>query len=811
MMLLMFGQDVRYAVRTLVRNPGFAVVAILTLSLGIGATTAIFSAVEAVLLRRLPFQEPEQLIRVYSDTPAKGVDPYFVNEGDLRDWRERNRSFEQIAAYWPTEFNVTRHGGRPQRIRGAAITRNFLSTIGVQPILGRGFSKQEDTPGGPSAALISYSLWQSLFAGDPAILEQSIDLQDVPYRVIGILPQGIQLIDGMELCISQPIRAGIRGPRYLDVIGRLRPGVRVEQARSDLQAISHELEAEFPETNKNWGAVLVPLRDTLFGNVRTPMLILLSAVALMLLIGCANIANLQLARAESRQREFAVRAALGASTRRIIEQLLIESLVISIFAGCAGLLLAYIGIAAVPRFGPQDVLRLNEISLNGVVLVFAVLTSLLTGILFGLAPLVKITNTQLDLHSSGTRSISSGRASRRVRNLLVISEVGLAVFLVNGAGLLLRSFSRLLDVNLGFHSESVITAEVGLPYKQYDKPYLVSDFYSRLIGKLDSEPGVIAAGATTSLPMRKDLDYRLNFSILGRPQPLNADEQSAFFRVVTAGYFRAMQIPLRSGRNFSTGDDAKAPAVVMINETMARRHWPNKSPIGDRLDVYVGAFGPLGYTLLGHPQIIGVVGDVRQTGPEAQSEPAIFFPDRQAPFRAMTVVVRTAANSAGFGDIIRRDVQSLDKALPVSNVTTLQQAVSAAVSQSRFRTMLLSLFAALALLLASIGIYGVIAYGVNQRRREIGIRDALGAQPWHIFQMLLGQVFGLVGAGVLIGTTAAIAGGRLLAGVLFGVRTPDPITLVLVPVLFTVVALGASIFPTARALSIDAAATLRDG
>jgi putative ABC transport system permease protein len=802
-------QDVRCGLRMLAKTPAFTFVAILTLALGIGATTSIFSVVNTVLLRRLPFADPDRLVRIFSDAPAKGTEKYFVNEGDLTDWRAENRSFEQIAGYWPAEFNLTADGGPPERVRAATASANLFPTLGVSPILGRGFTMEEDTQGGPAAVLLSYGIWKRRFGGNGEILGKQIRLQDAPYTVVGVLPAGMRLLEGTEVWIPQPIRSGVRGPRYLDALGKLKVGVTLEQAKADLQGISRELEGKFPSANQGWSVTLVSMRDQLFGETRTALFVLLGATGLMLLIACVNLANLLLARTESRQKEFAVRVALGASVLRLARQLLVEGLTLSLFGGGVGLLVAYGTVAVLPKFGPQNILRLDEISVDGRVLLFTLVTALLTAMLFGLAPLLHVFKARLDLHSSGSARVSAGLSSRRVSGLLVVCEVALAVVLVSGAGLLLQSFSKLLRVDPGFQTENVILADVGLPYAQYGDAHKVANFYARLAERLAAEPGVRAVGATTSLPLRKDADYRLRFDIPDRPKPENPEEQSAYYRMVTPGYFRAMGMALLAGREFADTDEAQSAGVAVINETLARQYWPGESPLGKRIGIYKGQFGPLGFTLFDSPRIVGVIADVRQAGLQAKPEPSIYLPHRQAPFLGMTLVVRANMNPAGLAAAIRADVESFDRSLPISHVATLEQTLSTAVAQPRFRTLLLSLFAALALLLASIGIYGVMAYSVAQRTNEIGIRMALGARPGQVLQLVLSQGMRMAVAGAAGGILFALLLGRFVSGLLFGVSARDPWTFAGVTLLLTIVALAACAIPAWRAMRVDPMTALR--
>ena len=806
-----FVQDIRYALRMFIRNPGFSAVAILTLALGIAATVAIFSVVDAVLLAKLPFKDPDRLVQIFSTMPAKGSQHYSVNGADLNDWRARNHSFEQISAYWPTEFNFTIGSDDPERVHGAAAAVDLFGLIGITPVRGREFTSEEGIIGRGHVAMLSEGFWTRRFGRNADVIGRQIRLQEDSYTIVGILSSGIEVFDKADVWVPQEIGQPQRGARYLNTIGKLKPGITIEQAQTDVQAIARQLEAEYPTSNKGWSTAVIPLSEQLFGETRKPLILLLGAVTLMLLVACSNAANLMLTQAESRQKEFAVRIALGAQRFRLSRQLLIESISLSLIAGVLGLGLGYLAIIVLLRIVPNNIPRLEHVQMNGPVLAFGLVISMLTGALFGLAPLTQVLKTRVDLQSSGSRGASEGVSSGRTRALIAIAEITFAIVLVNCAGLLMKSFSRLLQVNLGFQTENIVAADIGLPYNQYDTPEKITNFYERLTERLASDASIRSIGATTSLPMRKDTDFLMTFTLNDRPVPVNANDLSAYLRVVDPGYFATLRVPLLTGRAFTAAENVDRPGVALINESMLHRYWQHgESPIGKHIKIYLGRFGPLGYTLKGESEIIGVVSDIRQKGASTPALPSIYLPFQQAPFRNMTLIGRTDQNPASIVSTLRREVHALDPSLPLSNVATLEDIFSQSVAQPRFRTILLGLFAALSLLLASIGIYGVTAYNTAQRLREIGIRMAMGAQRSDILRMLAMDGMKLVSVGMLLGTLAALMGGRLLAGLLFGIKTPDLPTLLGVPVLFTAVALAAFFVPALRALKVDPMVTLRN-
>jgi predicted permease len=801
-------QSIKLAVRGLVRRPAFSVVAILTLAIGIGATVAIFSIVNAVLLTPLPFKEPSRLVRIYSDTPKAGVDRYFSNEADLNDWRSAAPAFEEIAGYYLTEFNVVDAADEPLRIKAAGVTVNFLKVLGLDPVQGRMFTPEETLPG-VQVVMVSDNFWRKRFGDRTALANQQIRMQQRMYSIVGVLPPNLGILEQTEVWIPQRVSPAPRGGRFLDIIGKLKPGVRVETAREELQTIDRRLEQEYAQSNRGWGVIVTPFQEDLVREVRAPLFVLLFAVTLVLLIACTNIANLQLALAEARQVEIAVRSALGASAAQVAKQLMVENITLSVIAGTVGAGLAYGCLALVRAFGPRDIPRLNIAGINSQILIFAAGVSILTGLLFGLAPIVRALQPGWNLSGGGTRGASSGPLAQRIRAVLVLAQIVLAVVLVNGAWAMLQNFSRLLDIDVGFRTEGVVAADIGLPVFEYRQPADVSNFYTRLIADLAADPSIQSVGAATSLPLRKDVDYRLPFGVTGRTPPANIHDQSAIHRMVTTGYFKTMGIPLKKGRDFAESDNAEKLGVVIVNEAFVRRYFPSEDPISKELRTTVGPFGPLGNTLFPRPQIVGVVADIRQIGLEQEPEPTIFFPHQQAPFRAMTVVARATGTPAAVANDIRRKVRALNPSLPISNVTTLSEVVSGTVAQPRFRTMVLGAFAVFALVLASIGIYGVTAYTVSQRTREIGVMVALGASPTNVFNRVLGRGLWLVGAAIVIGTLGALAEARLLGAAMFGVTPPSLLTMCASSALFALLAVAAYIVPVRRALSVDPSVILR--
>jgi putative ABC transport system permease protein len=694
------------------------------------------------------------------------------------------------------------------------MTPSLLSTLGLAPIIGRGMTEAESLQSGPNVTLITTELWQRRYGSDPAIVGKAIGINGLATTVIGILPAGIHFASDAQVWNN-----GIRDyrarptPRYMDAIARLRPGVTLTQAQAEMDAIARAIATESPNTNADWGIGLRALPDDLVGSSRLALIVLLASVGLLLLIACANVANLLLAHASTRQREVALRAALGASGGRLARQFFTESLLLAVAGGGAGLLVALAGVRAVRAFGPASVPRIGEVTLNLPVLFYTLAISILSGLLFGMAPVLRFRKPDLisALKESG-RGGAGGTRDRLGRNALVIAQVTLAVLLVNSAGLLIKSFARLSNVNPGFHTDRVLTANISLPIARYTKIIDVANTFDRIRTQAAALPGVKAAGTTTSLPLAQDADYRLPFRFLSLPAPQHPEDQTAWHRMVSPGFLSALGTPLIAGRDFTDRDRGDAPPVVMINEALAHQYWPRGTPLGQRIHAISGGFGPLGRILGQDSEVVGVVADIKYSGLGRAAEPAIYFPSRQAPFASQTLVVRTDASLAPSALIesVRRQLHDIDPDLPIAHIRTMNEQVAESVAQPRFQTILLAAFSALALLLGSVGIYGVLSYSVVSRTREIGIRTALGGRPADIQRLVLGQGLSLVLSGLVLGIALSLATSRLIANLLFQVKPADFGTYAMVCALLAAVGLLAGYLPARTASKIDPTTALRD-
>ena len=792
-------QDIRYSARTLLKQPGFTLVTMMTLALGIGANTAIFSVVNAVLLRPLPFKDSEHLVMVWNKgAEAAGGDRTPLAVADLLDWRAQNRSFESIGAFQNAMLNYT-GGDFPEQVRGVSVTWNFLSLLGVGVPLGRDFQSSDEQVGAQRTVLISDGFWRTHFGADRQVVGRTINLSGVSTTIIGVMPanldfpnKDIDLWGAMQL--ETPTR---RGPYFLKGLARLKPGVQLQQARADTQTMKSGFEG------KNFDFNVLPLNDFIVGDVRPALVAMLVAVTLVLLIAAVNVANLTLVRATSRVKEISIRTALGASRGRIIRRLLTESLLLAIAGGILGTLCAVWGVSLLIRLAPENLPRLDQIRIDAFVLGWTALISLLTGLVFGLVPAWQ--SSRLNLNEAlrdGGRSTTESAGKRRWRNLFVITELALAVMLLTGAGLLIKSLWRLQQVDLGINPERVLTMQLVLRGPSYEKPEQVRDFNSRLVEQTRSLPGVRAAAVSNSLPP-DDTDFSSDFTIQGRTATSNKEPQIAYFTKVSPEYFQALGIPLRSGRSFTGGDSADSPEVALINETFQRRFFPGEDPIGKRLNL--GSNKEPDWN-----QIAGVVGDVKYNGLADEVQPAIYLAAEQAPMRGVSLVIKTdVADPLSLTAAVRNEIRKLDPDLPVTQVATMQQRLSNAVSQPRFRTTLIALFAVVALVLACVGIYGVISYSVTQRTHEIGIRMALGARTGDVLQMVIRQAIVLAIIGVALGLTASYALTSLMSNLLFGVKPTDPATFVATATLLATTALVASYFPARRATKVDPLVALR--
>ena len=803
--------DLRYGLRVLIASPAVTLIAIVALALGIGANSAIFSVMNGVLLRPLAYQDPDRLVVVWETKLSKGIYQEQVSPPNYRGWMEQNRVFDQMAV-WREEPRVLTGGELPERVDTALISPGAFELLGVKAVLGRTFSLDEGRPGQNHVAILSYGLWQRRFGGDRSVLGKTATLDGLSYTIAGVTPPEFRLLDTpSELWLPYTLDSGElnqRGARTLRVIAHLKPGVTLDQARSEMRSIAHRLEQQDPDANTGYSASVVPLRDQLLGDVSTTLWTLAGAVAFVLLIACANVANLLLARAGAREKEIAVRAALGANPARLTRQLLTESVLLALAGGLLGMLVAAWSISILKELGPATLPRLKEVSMDWPVLGFTLAVSLLTGIIFGLAPAWQSVRNDLNsvLRSSG-RGTTGGRARARVRNALVIAEIAACVVLLIGAGLLIRSFAELQSVNPGFQPDHVLTMQLTLPETRYaDRK--IARFYSQLLDRLQVLPGVRFAAVTRKVPLSAGVDLSLNFTIENRPVEASADQPRAKYRAVSAGYFEAMGIPLVRGRYFDRTDGENTPGVVLINETLAARIWPNENPIGKRIKP--------GGDDTAWCSIVGVVRDVKQSSLDAVNNPETYYHYLQVPPAmmgfvegTMTVALRTNADPVSLAASARGEVRKMDAGLAVFDVKTMQALVDQSLAQPRFRTTLLGVFAGVALLLASIGLYGVIAFSVAQRTNELGVRMALGAHQGDILGLVVGHGAKLAVIGILIGLAISFPGMRAISNLLFGVHAGDPVTFAVTAALILIVALAASIIPALRAIRVDPVVALR--
>ena len=808
-------QDVRLAGRTLRRSPGFTAVAVLTLALGIGATTAIFTVVDGVLLRPFGVADPDELVvlREYQED-----EPDWVSEGrsvvapaNFFDWRERSRSFSSMAYFvqWPRSLTGD---GEPREVQVQLASANFFNTLGVRPLLGRGFLPEEDDDVGETGlgigqvAVLSHRLWQSRYGGDPGIVGRTLRIDGEPVEVVGVMGPDFRVLDQKpDLWVPMGLAPGNRTSqgRFLTAVGRLAPGVARETAEREMASIAEGLEAEFPDFNTGWGLALVPLREQVVGQVRPALLVLLGAVAMLLLIACTNVANLLLGRATARRREIAVRLSLGATRGRVVRQLLTESLVLAMIGGAVGITAAVIGTRALIRWLPESVQlpRLDAVSVDLRVLLVALGVTLLTGILFGLAP--ALVSSRTDLQSSlrdASRGSTGSRGAIRLRGGLVVAEVALAVMLLVGAGLLLRSFQKMQAVDTGMQSEGVLALRMSLGSDAYDSEDAMRGFLAQLLPELQGLPGVQAVGTVSHLPLTDGkmghIAYRPD-----RPAPQPGEEPGVDIRIVGGDYFPAQGIRLLRGRTFDPRDHADAAPTFIINEALAREQFPGEDPVGKRL-VYP-------WPELIEGEIVGVVEDVHETSVTAEPAPALYRSFSQWTDSNLNVVIRTTGDPLALAGPVRDAVRGIDPALPVASVRTMDEVVGEATARSRMSSYLLVLFAGIALVLAAIGLYGIISYGVSQRRGEIGVRMALGADQGRILRLIVRQGLLLTAAGLAVGLVGAFALTRLLRSLLYEVAATDVATFVAVPLLLAAVALLASYLPASRAARLDAVTALR--
>ena len=816
-------QDLRYACRMLLKSPGFTTVAILTLALGIGANVAAFSVVRAVLLRPLPFRQPGQLVRVFDDLRASNVRDVGMSQPELEDLQNRSGVFEDISAVWPISANLT-GGDRPERVEVVATNTNYFTLLGATPQLGRIYTKQETVPGFIEAAVISDGFWRREFGADPKAVGKKIRLDGDLYEIVGVMPPdfrhpGRTLQTDVDLWIAAGYAANpfpnppLRSLRmFPGAIARLKPGLTASEAQAKLETFSANLSREYPgdyPAAASWAPRLLSIQDDLVGGVRTELFVLFGAVGCVLLIACVNIANLLLARGAGRQREIAIRLALGASRSRLVGQLLTESVLLGAVSGLVALFTVVALKSSLLHLAPPDLPRLNEVSISCGVLLFAFFVSILTGVIFGLVPALQAASpSHIASLREGSRGSGASKKHTRVSRILVASEIALSLVLLIGAGLLLRSFWQLLQVKPGFNPQSIVTAQIWMPVPNdpsadpYRPPEKRAAFYRELLRRVSAIPGVqqAAIGSGGSLPMSRT---RNSFPFVIEGRPADAERVPvAEFASVTPEYFRTLEIPLISGRNFTDADIVSAQRVALIDETLARRYWPGEDPIGKQ---FKG--GPPNAPWI---SIIGVVATIKSDGFDAPAAPHIYSPLYQNPGVASAIYLRTAGDPATLGDLVRHEVQSVDPGIPVFAVRTLNEVVSRSLADRRFALVILAVFAAVALLLASIGIYGVMAYTFSRRTHEIGVRVALGAQRSDILRMALGEGMILVAVGLGAGLIGAAILTRFLRSMLFSVTPTDPVTFASIAALLAAVALLACFIPARRATQVDPLVALRE-
>ena len=799
---LMIRQDITFALRMLRKAPGFTLAAVLATALGIGANTAIFTVVKQVLLQPLPYRDPARIVDVneYARGAAVAVSP-----PNFVDWRAQNRTLSAAGMYGDQTMTLA-GGTEPSRVVGGVFDDAVLPVLGVSPFLGRAFNAEDTRMGARKVAILGYGLWQRAYGSDRGIVSRTITLEGEPYEVIGVMPRGFEFPEGTELWVpltlsERALRDNQRGAHYLAAVGRLRPGVTVQQATDDLNAIEMRIGARFPDKLDGYSVVAVPLLDSMVDSVQRPLLILFGAVAFVLLIACVNVSNLLLARATTRTGEIAVRAALGAGRWRLVRQLLAESVALSLAGGAAGLLLASWGVRALMAVAPADLPRATAVEMDASVLAFSIGLSVLAGVLFGTVPAVIASRPDLAVFLRDVRrdgGSSGGR--RRLRHVLVAAQVALALVLLTGAGLAIRSFQRLTQVDPGFRTENVLTVSLNLPEATYATLESHARFFRDYVERVQGLPGVTGAGAVSIAPVTRS-GFGGSFTIVGRPE--GKDEGNAQVRSVTAGYMEALSIPLRAGRFLDARDSELAPRVALVSETAARRFWPGENPVGRQLRVHVNE------SVREPREIVGIVGDVRTRGMELAPVPVIYVPHAQYGPESMSVMVRTAGDPMAMLPPLKATLKTLAPGVAFGNARLMEDLVATNVAQPRFRTLLLSIFAAVSLVLATVGLYGVVAFSVNQRRSELGLRMALGANPKDVLRLVLREGMMPVVAGIVLGLGGALLLAGVMESLLFGVEATDPLTFGGVALVLTVVALAACYVPARRATAVDPALTLR--
>jgi putative ABC transport system permease protein len=800
-------QDLRYGARMLIKNPGFTLIAVISLGLSIGANTAIFSVVNTLLLKALPYHDPDRIILVWGVDNQGVRDRGQVSATDVADWRSQNSVFEEITTYGNWSATLL-SGGEPERINGVQVGDGYFSALQGKPMLGRVFLPEEQEDGKDLVLVLGHGLWRRRFGGDPQIIGRQVKLGPRLYTVVGVMPPDFQSLPTSLVeprgefyrPVAEKYDEAERSSRHLRAIARLKLGATLRQAQAEMSVIARRLEERHPQDNTNYGVRLTTMTEDTVGGLRRTLSLLFGAVFFVLLIACANVSNLLLARATARQKELSIRAALGAGRLRLVRQLLTESVLLALTGATLGLLLALWGVSFIESLGAQVTHLLSGVKLDARVLAFTLLISLLTGVFFGLVPALRVSRPDLNETLKDTGH-SAGHDSR-LRGALVVAEMALALVLLICAGLLIQSVLRLRAVNPGFDPANLLTMNVALPLAKYPRPQQRVEFHNRLVDRLAALPGVKAAGFTSVLPFSSNFDGRA-LAVEDQPKPRGA-EIGVDLYIITPDYLRTMAIPLRTGRPLAERDTEEAPKVVLINETMARALWPKQDPLGKRIKFPGSERYPESWRA-----IVGVVADVAQYALDRRPPMQIYLPDAQYPASYMTLVVRTESDPAGFVPGVRNEVRALDKEQAVFSIATLEELIGASIALRRFLMLLLLSFAAVALGLAAVGIYGVMSYAVRRRTREIGIRMALGAQASDVLRLVVGQGLRLVLSGVLIGLVAAFSLTRLLSTLLFEVSATDPLTFALIALLLTVIALLACWIPARRATKVDPMIALR--
>lgn len=798
--------DIRYGIRSLLKRPAFFAIAVLTLALGIGATTAIFSVVNAVLLRPLPYRDPERLVSIWETNLARGGELELTSLSNLLDWRRQNRSLQEIAAWQRLSSLALTSQSPALEVRSSFVTANYFSVLGVPAAIGRTFSPEENSPGHTRVVVITDDLWQRQFASNPQVVGAKIQLEKTDFQIIGVMPPGFKSPAGTaDLWAPMNFQPNDidRGQTYLQVIGRLKPDSTLDQAQAEMDGVATELSAQFPNSNRGRGIKLVSLSEHTVGSVRRALLIVMGAVGLVLLIGCANVANLFLVKAAQRQHEIAVRAALGASTGRLVRQLLSEASIVALCGGALGLFAAVGALELLRALAPSQLPRLDEIGIDRPTLIFTIATTLVTALLTGLAPSLSVCRPNLNdaLKDSGSRGATNGWRRNRLQSAFVVAQVAVALVLLSGAGLLVRSFMQLVKINPGFHTKGLLVARMALG-DEYSEDYRQVTYFQELTNRLKNLPGVNDAGAATVLPMNPfGIDFDVPYHRAEQAEPPRSAAPKAKFRAATPEYFGAMGMLLSNGRGFVEQDRHDSPRVVVVNQMLAKRTWPGESPVGKHLRFFWSDWQTY--------EVVGVVANTKSYGLVENWQPELFVPEAQIPYTVMNVVIRITGDPSVMTSSVRSTILELDPYRPPHSIVAMSDLVSDSIARERFALTWLGVLAAIALVLASVGVYSVISHVTAQRTREVGIRLALGAQTGDILRLMVRHGMILALTGVAIGLAGALVLTRLIRSLLFGVAPNDVATLISVAALMIVVALLASYIPARRATRVDPLVALR--